>query len=669
MAIPAAATMTQTDTLGVEEDNEIQFSIGDPRWVMRTQADLYSNRELAVTREYSTNAFDANKQRALDEGTSIRPIEVTLPSVMNPYFKVRDYGYGMTRAILAEVYTKFGSSTKRDSNHFNGMLGYGSKSAVAYSTQFTVVSIADGMQTVAVVTRNPDWSIVMKIVSQKKSSEPSGTEITVPVHNPDEFRQKANDFYKFWLPGTVLVDGKEPKHHVGEKISEGFYYSPSWNASYVVMGNVPYRITNAEALFSDTALSPIEFVAYVDNGDVEFTPSREDLKYTDLTKKTLRKVISDFADGIIEKARNDIDTAKTHAEAYTQWKKWTASLGTGLFSGLTFKGDRFESRFKVDAYKYSYGSRNGSRNIVDWNVESADNTLFIMEASLPTAGNLKPTPTTLMKYNAQQYKEIKGLTGDLRYTLFVRASEVDCKWINTKGDNFITYADLAAQVPKKQRVATGGYGPMKNIPGSFDVYTKDGCAEEEIPVKYNRNKYFYITTSEKKREGYNITQIIQYFPTGDKDRDIKVVEVPGNRLAKFQRTCPNIKEFIPFAKTKIVKDGTSLLSQDAIDSKSVYYQDAEYLKRLDSKRLDDPEIVRYIGLVKTRHAEATYDNNLSLARHLKMWSAVKEVEVKQEKRLFTNYPLVNASRYHAVNEDVYLYINAKYAATQKKGKK
>ena len=103
--IPVASSETNFDTLPGEE---IEFTLGDPRWIMRTQARLYSNIELAIAREYSTNAYDANRERALDEGTEVRPIEVVLPSALNPTFTVRDHGYGMSRDVLAQVYTVFG---------------------------------------------------------------------------------------------------------------------------------------------------------------------------------------------------------------------------------------------------------------------------------------------------------------------------------------------------------------------------------------------------------------------------------------------------------------------------------------------------------------------------------------------------------------------------------
>ena len=58
--------------------------------VLRNQ--LYSDKVLAVIREYSTNAVDAH----IEVGQADKPIKVTLPTQMTPEFKVRDFGRGLT---------------------------------------------------------------------------------------------------------------------------------------------------------------------------------------------------------------------------------------------------------------------------------------------------------------------------------------------------------------------------------------------------------------------------------------------------------------------------------------------------------------------------------------------------------------------------------------------
>ncbi len=79
--------------------------------VMSLLTDLYSDPELAVIREYSTNARDSH----IMAGVPHLPIKVTLPNGMSPYFKVQDFGLGMSVSDIEETYSKYGASTKRGS--------------------------------------------------------------------------------------------------------------------------------------------------------------------------------------------------------------------------------------------------------------------------------------------------------------------------------------------------------------------------------------------------------------------------------------------------------------------------------------------------------------------------------------------------------------------------
>ena len=147
--IPTATPITEVDNL---PGTEVAFSIGNPLWVMKNLAKLYSDTSTAVIREYSTNAVDSH----IMAGKADVPIEITLPDLYDPYFIVQDYGLGMSEEDLFETYTKFGNSTKRETNDVNGMYGFGSKSAVAYTNQFTNESVKDGEKIHALVTKRPD---------------------------------------------------------------------------------------------------------------------------------------------------------------------------------------------------------------------------------------------------------------------------------------------------------------------------------------------------------------------------------------------------------------------------------------------------------------------------------------------------------------------------------
>src|SRR5690349_20945960 len=89
---------------------------------------LYADPELAIIREYSTNALDSHRQAGVG-----LPIEIVLPSQFERTFIVRDFGLGMSEEELTDNYSEYGFSSKRETNEATGMLGVGGKSALAYT--------------------------------------------------------------------------------------------------------------------------------------------------------------------------------------------------------------------------------------------------------------------------------------------------------------------------------------------------------------------------------------------------------------------------------------------------------------------------------------------------------------------------------------------------------
>src|SRR5688572_3649345 len=67
---------------------------------------LYTNKVLAVLREYSANAWDAH----VDAGKADVPIKVVLPTKLDPSLIIRDYGKGLSEEEIFEVYVKYGAS-------------------------------------------------------------------------------------------------------------------------------------------------------------------------------------------------------------------------------------------------------------------------------------------------------------------------------------------------------------------------------------------------------------------------------------------------------------------------------------------------------------------------------------------------------------------------------
>jgi hypothetical protein len=146
--------------------------------IMSILTDLYSDPELAIIREYATNAYDSHVEAGVE-----RPIEVTLPTALAPFFKVRDFGVGLSAEEIHTIYSKYGASTKRETNEQTGMLGLGCKSALTYIDQFTLIAIKDNIRSTVNIGRNENGSGSLTVVESTPTIESPGVEIIIPVSN------------------------------------------------------------------------------------------------------------------------------------------------------------------------------------------------------------------------------------------------------------------------------------------------------------------------------------------------------------------------------------------------------------------------------------------------------------------------------------------------------
>ena len=169
----------------------------DMRYVASLLRNNYSNTRLAVVREISANALDANK-----EANSSRPIEVKLPTSMNSTFEVRDFGGGLSQEDVFGLYSKYGKSTKRTSNNYIGAFGIGKFAPLSYGENFTCVSYHGGEKTSynIFVDENDDTKIV-RLHEPEPSNEPTGLIISVAVADSDrkDFRIITQRFFKFFF--------------------------------------------------------------------------------------------------------------------------------------------------------------------------------------------------------------------------------------------------------------------------------------------------------------------------------------------------------------------------------------------------------------------------------------------------------------------------------------
>ena len=311
--------------------------------VLRNQ--LYSDKILAVVREYSANAVDAN----VEAGKEDQAIVVTVPNSFDPTFRVRDFGNGLNEEEIRDIYANYGESTKRKSNKLIGQLGLGSKSAFAYGDNFLINSYVNGKKVTYNAYIDPSQIGMIAKMNEEETSEPNGVEICVPVKYADiyGFTSKIKNFFKFWSSkvevrgidiseislGNPSVEGTNWKYFSNRQ------YSTAAFESVIVMGNVAYPFNTGimteeiKNLYSEkigkVSYSPslaYNFIFYVDIGTVEVSASREDLQYTDFTKKNIIKSLDSFFSELAEKINGKIENAANIFEAKNLFQETFCNL-------------------------------------------------------------------------------------------------------------------------------------------------------------------------------------------------------------------------------------------------------------------------------------------------------------------------------------------------------
>ena len=285
----------------------------DMRYVASLLRNNYSNTRLAVVREISANALDANA-----EANVSRPIEVKLPTSMNPTFAVRDFGGGLSQEDVFGLYSKYGKSTKRTSNNYIGAFGIGKFAPLSYGDNFTCVSYHNGTKTSynVFVDENDDTKITK--LFEEPSTEPTGLSIEVAVaeDDRDEFRRVAQNFFRFFsdadMPKFLGVEDdfvKTPQKVLSSKTDKWFFvnedrgYGYSHYYSHILMGRVAYPIdpnsinvsnfvSNADACkIIQQLLSQNNFYFRVPLGSVRLHHSRESLEYNKATQKEICAIL------------------------------------------------------------------------------------------------------------------------------------------------------------------------------------------------------------------------------------------------------------------------------------------------------------------------------------------------------------------------------------------
>lgn len=273
----------------------------------------YANKPRAICRELGANAVDSHVMA----GKPNEPIEVWLPNLMDPVFKVRDFGLGMAHEFVMGPFMCYADgSTKDASNVAIGGFGIGSKSPFAYTDAFTLKSTFDGTVSVYTIYKDEDGIPSVSLLAQKSTDEPNGVEVSFPVEPSDfeSFREAAFEALRYFTPLPLVRNAGSHKFEEPEYASRGKTWGMRKTSGplQVIMGGVMYPVdaNNLTYKFKDeTARKMLTYGLdiYVPIGTCSIALSREQLSYDEQTIEGLTKACLGVVDEVAKSFANMFD--------------------------------------------------------------------------------------------------------------------------------------------------------------------------------------------------------------------------------------------------------------------------------------------------------------------------------------------------------------------------
>lgn len=648
-------------------------------------SDLYSDAWLAIIREYSTNGYDSH----IAAGKPGVPIDVKLPTAFRPTFVVKDYGVGLSLDDVQNIYALYGASTKRETNDQVGALGLGCKSALAAVNSFTITSVKNGRKVLAQVSKSETGAGQIEIVSHEVTSESNGVEISIPVTNSTAFNSKAHEFFKFWKPGTVLVDGEEPNRGNQIHLGDNIYIVDGINSDYVVMGGVPYVVEEqVEGTYGKTGIDSLTspgswgrksgIVAYIEIGDVTFTPSREALSYTRKTADKLANIRLKFNANIEEYIALAIDSCATKSEVLAKAKEFEISglisnyvaAGSNSLRGwnnIVWNGIGLPKTISFDHWsleqQYNGRVRAYDMNRFEFYRDSNSPEKVMIVTEYYVAGR----PTSSIRAKAWKYVEDSG--SEYESIIFVKSGSGQDfdpdKWLDSYHQ--VSYETIKALKLPKNVTSGGSSGARKQTAGSWEVW--GGVSYNEVTDLDRTNKIVYfhpadVRGSEYERQPENFRSAI--------GSDATLVKVGANRLKNFLKEYPEAVSIMSFLKDAI--SSVKFTEEDFILDSG--YESSEYsLIAENIDRIDDPEIKKYSMAIKNGHSiefnrfkyviqAANLLNRTGNHEHISV--VLPTSKKKYSDPMGERYPLVPGYFYSAKNrkkikEHVVIYMNTIYS--------
>jgi hypothetical protein len=279
---------------------------------------LYSDAIGSTVRECASNALDSHRRAGVD-----KPIIVSLVrNDSNNYeFSVEDFGIGLDADDVEKIISKYGKSTKRDSDTELGMMGLGFKAPLAYASSFYFTCRKDGVERKYMMYEGEDTNTI-DLLYEKPTTEGNGVKVIIPIKWSDrgDFTKKIKEQLAYFEHVYFNVDDISNNFLIHRSQIFQFSELSSDNYLHVCLDDVYYPLDFSK-LDIDKIEIPVGLRLTLTDG-VFPTPNRESLRYTPEAKKAILDKIVRFANIMTQRYNQSVTV---DSDVYAVLKYYTSN--------------------------------------------------------------------------------------------------------------------------------------------------------------------------------------------------------------------------------------------------------------------------------------------------------------------------------------------------------
>lgn len=287
----------------------------------------YSNPIGSIVREAVSNSYDAHVEANQDKPIEVEIVDGNIFTGESDSIIFRDWGIGFSLDRIKNIYSKFFSSTKRDSNEQIGGYGIGAKAPLAYVSAFTLKTVHEGTAYTYVIHRGEERPRI-ELIDKEETDRESGSEIIINIEKGDGYKFKMEIRNQLSFFDNIIFKNcqVEPKKCFRGKnfiwVEEDEYNESNQR---ICMGKVTYTLSSSNIFISSVIEDHIRenypelnehiksskykyyyshdyknIVLYFDIGDIHVVWNRENIEYTGKTIEAIESKIKDTFDELYD---------------------------------------------------------------------------------------------------------------------------------------------------------------------------------------------------------------------------------------------------------------------------------------------------------------------------------------------------------------------------------